>query len=263
MTPQALLDSITRQARDEPDSGIVKAAMYGFAKPGVIPLWSGEGNIPTPELFSRPAIDSLLKGETFYTWQRGIPELRDALARYHSRHFGRAFEAENFFVTSGGMQAIQTIIQMIAGEGDEIVLPTPAWPNSPDPARPGIEARRSADGFGTGAGTSTSTGCSRRSARAPGRSASRRPIRWADGKRMNSSRCATNAASAGWIVADGSIRASIGGPKENRRRPSSISATPRRSCCSPIHFKNWARPAGAWLAAGAAPWGGHRAHHPV
>jgi len=135
MTPQALLDSITRQARDEPDSGIVKAAMYGFAKPGVIPLWSGEGNVPTPELFSRPAIDSLLKGETFYTWQRGIPELREALARYHSRHFGRAFEAENFFVTSGGMQAIQTIIQMIAGEGDEIVLPTPAWPNYAGPLR--------------------------------------------------------------------------------------------------------------------------------
>src|SRR4030065_2252289 len=122
MTPQALLDSITRQARDEPDSGIVTAAMYGFAKPGVIPMWSGEGNVPTPELFSRAAIDSLLKGETFYTWQRGIPELRDALARYHSRHFGRGFEAENFFVTSGGMQAIQTIIQMIAGEGDEIVV---------------------------------------------------------------------------------------------------------------------------------------------
>ncbi len=135
MTPQALLDSITRQARDEPDSGIVKAAMYGFAKPGVIPLWSGEGNVPTPELFSRPAIDSLLKGETFYTWQRGIPELRDALARYHSRHFGRGFEAENFFVTGGGMQAIQTVIQMIAGEGDEIVLPTPAWPNYAGPLR--------------------------------------------------------------------------------------------------------------------------------
>ena len=81
MDTSQLLSALTPQARDEPDSGIVKAAMYGFARPGIIPLWSGEGNVPTPELFARPAIDSLLKGETFYTWQRGIPELREALAR--------------------------------------------------------------------------------------------------------------------------------------------------------------------------------------
>jgi len=46
--------------------------------------------------------------------------------RYHARHFGRSFDYENFFVTGGGMQSIQTIIQMIAGEGDEIVIATPA-----------------------------------------------------------------------------------------------------------------------------------------
>lgn len=130
-----LLPALTPQARDEPDSGIVKAAMHGFAKPGMIPFWSGEGNLPTPDLFARPAAESLLKGETFYTWQRGIPELRDALARYHARHFGRVFSHENFFVTSGGMMAIQVILQMIAGEGDEIVIPTPAWPNYAGPIR--------------------------------------------------------------------------------------------------------------------------------
>ncbi|MGH6907931.1 MAG: pyridoxal phosphate-dependent aminotransferase [Aestuariivirga sp.] len=124
-----LLAAITPQARNEPDSGIVRTAMYGMAKPDVIALWAGEGNVPTPELFTRPAIDSLLRGETFYTWQRGIPELREALARYHIRHFGRSFSAENFFVTSGGMQAIQTMIRMAAGEGSEIIIPTPAWPN--------------------------------------------------------------------------------------------------------------------------------------
>lgn len=129
MTADQLLSAITPQARDEPESGIVKASMYGFTVPGVIPLWSGEGTLPTPEAFSRPASEALFNGETFYTWQSGIPELRAALARYHARSFGRGFSAENFFVTSGGMQAIQTIVQMIAGEGDEILIPTPAWPN--------------------------------------------------------------------------------------------------------------------------------------
>ena len=135
MSNESLLSSITPQSRDEPDSGIVKAAMYGFSKPGIIPLWSGEGNLPTPQEFCQAATDSLARGETFYTWQRGIPELRDALARYHTRHFGREFSPENFFVTGGGMQAIQTAIQMIAGENDEVIIPSPAWPNYAGPLR--------------------------------------------------------------------------------------------------------------------------------
>jgi aspartate/methionine/tyrosine aminotransferase len=130
-----ILSALTPQAQVEPESGIVAAAMYGFTKPGIIPFWSGEGNLPTPEAFSRPATESLLKGETFYTFQGGIPELREALARYHTRHFGHAFDAGNFLVTGGGMQAIQTAIQMIAGEGDEIIIPTPVWPNYAGPLR--------------------------------------------------------------------------------------------------------------------------------
>jgi aspartate/methionine/tyrosine aminotransferase len=130
-----ILAALTPQAQAEPESGIVKAAMYGFTKPGIIPFWSGEGNLPTPEAFARPATESLLKGETFYTFQGGIPDLREALARYHTRHFGREFDAGNFLVTGGGMQAIQTAIQMIAGEDDEIIIPTPAWPNYVGPLR--------------------------------------------------------------------------------------------------------------------------------
>jgi aspartate/methionine/tyrosine aminotransferase len=130
-----ILSSLTSQAQAEPESGIVRAAMYGFTKPGIIPFWSGEGNLPTPEPFSRAATESLLKGETFYTFQGGIPDLREALARYHTRHFGCSFEAANFLVTGGGMQAIQTAIQIIAGEGDEIIIPTPAWPNYAGPLR--------------------------------------------------------------------------------------------------------------------------------
>ena len=129
------LTAITPQAQVEPDSGIVKAAMYGFGRPGIIPLWAGEGNLPTPEGFCKPAAESLMKGETFYTWQRGIPELREALARYHTRNYGREFSLENFFVTGGGMQAIQTAIQMIAGKGDEVIIPSPAWPNYAGPLR--------------------------------------------------------------------------------------------------------------------------------
>lgn len=102
---------------------------HGRGKEGLIPLWAGEGDMPTPYFITRAAMDALGAGETFYTWQRGIPELRQALARYHKRHFARDFAAEEFLVTGSGMQSIQLAIDAIAGAGDEVVYLSPAWPN--------------------------------------------------------------------------------------------------------------------------------------
>jgi aspartate/methionine/tyrosine aminotransferase len=130
-----LLKHLTPPAQTEPDSGIVTAAMYGMTKPDVLAFWSGQGTLPTPEAFCRPAIESLLAGETFYTWQRGIPELREALVRYHARHYGVEMHIDNFGITGGGMQAIQNALQMIAADGDNILIPTPAWPNYAGPMR--------------------------------------------------------------------------------------------------------------------------------
>ena len=122
---------LRQAARNEPESGIVEIFNYGRLRPGLIPLWVGEGDIPTPAFICDAATASLAAGETFYTYQRGLPELRAALAAYHGRLYGKAFDAENFFVTGSGMQAIQIAIQAVAGAGDEVVLPSPAWPNYP------------------------------------------------------------------------------------------------------------------------------------
>jgi aspartate/methionine/tyrosine aminotransferase len=124
-----LLSALRPAARNAPESGIVEVANYGRQKPGLIPLWAGEGDLPTPDFIHQATARSLAAGETFYTWQRGIPELRAALARYHSRHFGRPFSPERFFVTGGGMQAIQIAIAAVAGHGDEVIVPAPTWPN--------------------------------------------------------------------------------------------------------------------------------------
>ena len=82
---------------------------------GLIPLWVGEGDLPTPAFICRCGHRSLAAGETFYTYQRGIPELREALARYHDPVYGNPRIPERFFVTVGGMQAIQIAIRMTAG----------------------------------------------------------------------------------------------------------------------------------------------------
>ncbi len=123
------IDHLGPGGASAPDSGIVEVADRGRNKPEIIPLWVGEGDRPTPDFISEAAITALRAGETFYTWNRGIPELREALGRYHARHFGNATSPDRHIVVGSGMQAIQLSIQAIASAGDEIVYFSPAWPN--------------------------------------------------------------------------------------------------------------------------------------
>ena len=127
--PPLSFSPLRPEAENAPASGIVEVANYGRLKPGMIPLWVGEGDLPTPAFICEAATRTLLEGETFYTWQRGIPDLRQALARYHERLYGRPSDPERFFVTIGGMHAAQIAVRMVAGGGDEVLIPTPAWPN--------------------------------------------------------------------------------------------------------------------------------------
>ncbi|MES0155595.1 pyridoxal phosphate-dependent aminotransferase [Mesorhizobium sp. M0018] len=124
-----LIDTLRAEARAAPESGIVAVMNRGRGRDSMIPLWAGEGDLPTPAFITDAAAKALAGGETFYTWQRGIPELRQALARYYTRHFGKTFANEEFIVTGSGMHAIQMAIDAVAGKGDELVYLSPAWPN--------------------------------------------------------------------------------------------------------------------------------------
>jgi len=125
-----LIAALSAPARSAPESGIVEVMNYGRRRDNVMGLWAGEGDLPTPEFITREAARALAAGETFYTWQRGIPPLREALARYHTKLYGRPFLPEQFYVTGSGMQAIQIAIAMTVAAGDEIIIPTPTWPNA-------------------------------------------------------------------------------------------------------------------------------------
>lgn len=124
-----LMAALRPSAAGLPESRIVTVFNHGRNKPGLIPLWAGEGDLPTPAFIAEAASKALIGGDTFYTYQRGLPELRQAIADYHARHYKRVFSPDNFFVTGGGMQAIQLAFQMTVGAGDEVLVPTPSWPN--------------------------------------------------------------------------------------------------------------------------------------
>ncbi|MBO3758433.1 pyridoxal phosphate-dependent aminotransferase [Ciceribacter sp. L1K22] len=125
----SLLESLSPRALAAPESGIVEIINYARGRDGLLPLWAGEGDLPTPDFINRAAADALLAGETFYTWQRGIPELLAALSRYYERHFSITLPAEHFYVTGSGMQAIALAVQALTSPGDEMIYLSPTWPN--------------------------------------------------------------------------------------------------------------------------------------
>jgi aspartate aminotransferase len=122
----ASLSSPIAELRETP---ISEVAMSVFGDPEVIPLWFGEGDLVTPDFVREAAAKGLQAGETFYTWQRGTPELRAALSAYTERLYGIDCPVERISVTTGGMQAILLSCQLLLDPGDNIVIVSPIWPN--------------------------------------------------------------------------------------------------------------------------------------
>ena len=109
-------------------SKIREIANAGLGKADVLPFWFGEPDEVTPEFIRKAANEALIGGETFYTHNAGIPELREAIAAYASR-LHRPVSIEEIVITNSGMAAIMMISQALVGRGDRVVAVTPLWPN--------------------------------------------------------------------------------------------------------------------------------------
>jgi len=109
-------------------SQIRAVANAGIGDPDVLPFWFGEPDAVTPEFIRAAAIAALERGETFYTQNFGIPELRAAIARYVSR-LHAPIGPERVAVTASGMSALMLAVQALVGADDQVVAVTPLWPN--------------------------------------------------------------------------------------------------------------------------------------
>lgn len=127
--PPGLGASLSGPIAGLPETAIAEVAMSVFGDPEVVPFWFGEGDLVTPDFVRDAAATGLQAGETFYTWQRGIPELRTALSTYTERLYGIECPVERISVTTGGMQAILLSCQLLLDPGDNIVVISPIWPN--------------------------------------------------------------------------------------------------------------------------------------
>ena len=114
------------------ESMIRRVANAGMGRSDVLKFWFGESDETTPAFIRDAAIASLQQGETFYAHNLGLPELRDAIARYSTGLRCPGAEpigAERIAVTSGGVNALMLAVQALVDAGDEVVAVTPVWPN--------------------------------------------------------------------------------------------------------------------------------------
>ncbi len=124
-----IVASLSGATAGMPDTPIAEVSMSVFGDPDVVPLWFGESDLVTPDFVRDAAARGLQAGETFYTWQRGIPELRAALSAYTERLYRIECPADRITVTTGGMQAILLTCQLLLDPGDNVVIVSPIWPN--------------------------------------------------------------------------------------------------------------------------------------
>jgi len=115
--------------RELPVSRIAEVSALGMGDPAVIPLWYGEGDLPTPAFVGAAATAALQAGHTFYTYKAGLPELRGTIADYLSGLYCRPVGAERILVSSSGMTALMLTAQALIDEGDNLVIVAPVWPN--------------------------------------------------------------------------------------------------------------------------------------
>ena len=143
-------------------SQIREVANAGLGEDGVLPFWFGEPDEVTPAFIRDAAAQSLARGETFYSQNFGIPELREAIGAYVSR-LHRPHADDRIAVTASGMSALMLTVEALVAPGDRVVVVTPLWPNLveiPKILSANVELR-AATRSPRRAGRSTSTGCSR------------------------------------------------------------------------------------------------------
>jgi len=109
-------------------SQIREVANAGMGDSDILPFWFGEPDEVTPVYIRDAAVASIAAGETFYTQNFGIPELREAIAGYVTR-LHRPVTAGNVAVTSSGMNALMLAVEALVNPGDRVVCVTPLWPN--------------------------------------------------------------------------------------------------------------------------------------
>jgi aspartate aminotransferase len=125
------MPKIASHALQVPYSRIRELAEEAMKMEGVVKLYFGESNLPTPDFIKEAACRALEEGYTFYSENAGLPGLRRDLAAYYRRLHGVELDPDTeIVITASGVQALNLTIRCAIDPGDEAILLTPSWPNA-------------------------------------------------------------------------------------------------------------------------------------
>ena len=109
-------------------SGIRKFFDIVSEMKGAISLGVGEPDFATPWTIREAGIYSLEKGQTYYTANAGLMELREEICRYNKRKYDVEYSAKDeVLVTVGGSEAIDAMIRCVVNPGDEVLIVEPSF----------------------------------------------------------------------------------------------------------------------------------------
>ncbi|NLM50147.1 MAG: aminotransferase class I/II-fold pyridoxal phosphate-dependent enzyme [Clostridiaceae bacterium] len=119
---------INKTVKDLAPSGIRKFFDLLANMNDAISLGVGEPDFVTPWAIREAGIYSLEKGQTYYTSNSGILELREEISRYLKRKYNLLYNAASeVLVTVGGSEAIDLVIRALVCPGDEVLIPEPSF----------------------------------------------------------------------------------------------------------------------------------------
>ena len=119
---------ISKTVKDLKKSGIRKFFDIASEMKDVISLGVGEPDFETPWHIREEGIYSLERGKTFYTSNSGLKDLRGEISNYIKRTQGVEYDPMNeIVVTVGCSEAIDIALRAMVNEGDEVIIPQPAY----------------------------------------------------------------------------------------------------------------------------------------
>jgi aminotransferase len=110
-----------------PPSGIRKFFDILATMHDVISLGIGEPDFVTPPAITQAGVDSLKEGETHYTSNSGILELRVLLAQHLERLYGVRYDPDEILITVGVSEALHLAMLALVDPGDEVILTEPSY----------------------------------------------------------------------------------------------------------------------------------------
>ncbi len=127
-TPRATADFLNDRVRSMPPSGIRRFFDMLAEMKDVISLTIGEPDFTTPEPITRAAIESLEAGETHYTANGGMIELRGLIAANLRDRYGVDYDPRSeLIVTVGASEGVDASMRATINPGDEVIYHEPCF----------------------------------------------------------------------------------------------------------------------------------------